>query len=257
MSTIRSLFYDKQRHMGTWACFGSGLKGGLGRSWGSCSLYFSFDFFYTGMVLGWKCKKHAYPDNTDLATKPDMSALLRNTDPTVQRLLTPCFLTRCGLTPELWLMCPSWAVDCQLKFRFDEDGGFWRLTGGSGTVNGSAIASVDKMATGMITWRMDRCPRLTEMIAFFWSFENLCLIKPTYKVEKLIWNLFQRDLRHKRSSLTPNPGHSLLQRGIHLQRWWPLFLYRNISWAKSAFCQWRVVCPEVKSPWCALIKSNL
>ena len=147
-------------------------QGGLGRSWGSCSLYFSFYFLYTGMVLGWKCKKHAYPDNTDFTTKPDMPALLRNTDPTIQQLLTPCFLTRCGLTPELWLICPSWAVDCQLKFRFDEDGGFWRLTGGSGTVNGSAIASVDKMATGMITWKMDRCLRLTEITLFFWSFEN-------------------------------------------------------------------------------------
>ena len=184
-------------------------QGGLGRFWRSCSLYFS---------------------------------LLRNTDPTVQRLLTPCFLTRCGSTPELWLICPSWAVDCQLKFRFDEDGGFWQLTGGSGTVNGSGIASVDKMATGIITWKMDRCPRLTATILFSGDFENLCLMKPTHKVDKLIWNLFQRDLRHKRSSLTPNSGHSLLQGGIHLQRWWP------VPVQKSFFSKICILCALKSNP---------
>ena len=43
-----------------------------------------------------------------------------------------------------------------ISFRFDEDAGFWRLIAGSGSNNGSVVAPVDQMATGMITVQMNR-----------------------------------------------------------------------------------------------------
>ena len=173
-------------------------QGGLWRFWRSCSLYFS---------------------------------LLRNTDLTVQRLLTPCFLTRCGSTPELWLICPSWAVDCQLKFRFDEDGGFWRLTGGSGTVNGSAIASVDKMATGMITWKMDRCPRLTEMIVLKIFVSSNPPIKLTSWFE-----IFSSEICDTSDQASHQTLVTVCSREEFTCSDGDPFLYRNLSSAKSAFC---------------------
>ena len=43
-----------------------------------------------------------------------------------------------------------------ISSRFDEDAGFWRLIAGSGSNNGSVVAPVDQMATGMITVQMNR-----------------------------------------------------------------------------------------------------
>ena len=43
-----------------------------------------------------------------------------------------------------------------MLLRYDEDIGLWRLTTGSGRNNGTGLASIDQMGTGITTWQMDQ-----------------------------------------------------------------------------------------------------
>ena len=97
--------------------------------------------------------------------------------------------------------------------RYDEDIGLWQLTTGSGTNNGTGLASIDQMGTGIITWQMDQYGLMRSIFGSFTPFSIICGGKLRANII-----ILEGDLWDWRGTIVQESAHSLLSRGIHLLR---------------------------------------